>query len=351
MSQHSINKLLPNTVLYLYTERKSFDLNPVYQRQSDIWNIEKRQLLIDSIINGYDIPKLYFHKYPRPHRKGSHGYQYAIIDGKQRLESIWGFIDKNFALSEQSEYIRDSKVKLAGLTYTELGQKYPDLKIRFDSFPLDIITVETDDVELIEDMFSRLNEAVPLNAAEKRIALGGPMPSIIKSLAKHDFFVRNLPFWNRRYRHYDLAAKFLMISEKDKIVDTKKIYLDTFVIDWKKREKAQAYLVEKKAKKVLDSMTKIFTKADPILRSVGMITLYYHLFRISLTDMWVKEITRKKLIEFDEARNQNREKAEQNIASADYDLLEFDRYIQAPNDAYATELRLQIILKKVFNRQ
>jgi uncharacterized protein with ParB-like and HNH nuclease domain len=89
----NINRMNLSTVLILYTDRASFYLDPEYQRQSDIWNLEKRQLLIDSIINGYDIPKLYFHKYPRPKKIRGNHYTYAIIDGKQRLESIWKFID------------------------------------------------------------------------------------------------------------------------------------------------------------------------------------------------------------------------------------------------------------------
>jgi hypothetical protein len=37
-------------------------------------------------------------------------------------------------------------------------------------------------------MFSRLNEAVPLNAAEKRSAIGGPMALAIREISEHSFF-------------------------------------------------------------------------------------------------------------------------------------------------------------------
>ena len=52
-----------STVLYIYSERDGLELDPAYQRLSDIWTLEKKQLLIDSIINGYDIPKFYFHRF------------------------------------------------------------------------------------------------------------------------------------------------------------------------------------------------------------------------------------------------------------------------------------------------
>jgi hypothetical protein len=57
----------------------------------------------------------------------------------------------------------------------------------------------TDDIELIEDMFSRLNEAVPLNAPEKHHASGGPMPQAIKAVSDHAFFKKHGPFEDRRF--------------------------------------------------------------------------------------------------------------------------------------------------------
>ena len=85
------------------------------------------------------------------------------------------FIEGAFPLGDDFEYLEDVAVEAAGMNYSELAQKYPKIKSRFDAFSLPIVTVETDDLELIEDMFSRLNEAVPLNAAEKRRAIGGDM--------------------------------------------------------------------------------------------------------------------------------------------------------------------------------
>ncbi len=53
------------SVLTMFADRDMILMDPVYQRQGEIWSLEKRQLLIDSIINRYDIPKLYFHKLER----------------------------------------------------------------------------------------------------------------------------------------------------------------------------------------------------------------------------------------------------------------------------------------------
>lgn len=53
------------------------------------------------------------------------------------------------------------------------------------------------------------------------------------------------------------------------------------------------------------------------------------------------------LLNFKKIRQKNREKAEKSLSSADYDLIEFDRYAQSPNDLYAVKFRLQILLKHI----
>lgn len=53
--------------------------------------------------------------------------------------------------------------------------------------PIVCVNTENDDLDLIEDMFSRLNEAVPLNADEKRDAIGGPMTKVIKYVSSNSF--------------------------------------------------------------------------------------------------------------------------------------------------------------------
>src|SRR5581483_2006055 len=158
-----------------------FDLQPDYQRQSDIWSEEKRQLFVDSLINGYDVPKLYFHRLPA---SGPKGQTYAIVDGKQRLEAIQAFVKDEFSLSDDftDALSDDGADAAAGLNYRQLTREYPAIATRLTQAVLDIVVIETSDEEIIEELFSRLNEAVPLNAPEKRNALRGAMPPIIRRL-------------------------------------------------------------------------------------------------------------------------------------------------------------------------
>ena len=334
-------------IVYIYSEKDEIWTDPPYQRMSDIWPVEKRQLLIDSILNGFDIPKLYFHELIPPKKDGKRRFKYAIIDGKQRLESIWGFIDGEYDLSPDFEYLSDPKVQAGGLSYEDLARRYPRLKSQFDATNLPVILVEADDTELIEEMFSRLNEAVPLNAAEKRNARGGPMPKVIRSVSRTPFISKRLPFTNRRYRHYDLATKFLYIEDEGGIVDTKKVYLDAFVVNFRDRTDADARGLREKVKRVLGSMSRVFHDGDSLLNSVGMAVLYYLLFRDARASGQVRTIKREKLENFNKRRARNREIAEEDISEADYELLEFDRLTQTPNDAFAIEYRYNILRKRL----
>lgn len=346
-----ISDLRQSTILYLYSDRKYIKLDPEYQRMGDIWTLEKRQLLIDSILNGFDIPKIYFHRFRTPVSEGGVSLRYAIVDGRQRLEAIWKFIDGDFPLADDFSCLEDESIRAGGMTYKELGAQYPSLKIKFDAYDLSVVTIETDDLEIIEDMFSRLNEAVPLSAAEKRNAFGGPLPLAIRAVSRHPFFKKHIPFSNSRYRHFDLAVKFLLFEDKDALVDTKKVYLDRFVKDWRDQKRPKPTAIERQSKVVLTAMSGVFTEKDPLLRSVGNVVLYYFLFRTALREGWSEKVKRKVLSDFEAQRKENRSIAQTDIGKADYDLLEFDRYIQTPNDAYALELRFRILLQYAFGQE
>ena len=346
-----MSELPQSTILYLYSDRKHIKIDPEYQRMGDIWTTEKRQLLIDSILNGFDIPKIYLHKHSPPKIEDNVPIRYSIIDGRQRLEAIWKFIDGAYPLADDFCFIDDESTPVGALTYNELGKKFPEHKLKFDAYRLSVVGIQTDDddLEIIEDMFSRLNEAVPLNAPEKRNAFGGPLPGVIRSVAGHKFFVKKLPFSNSRYRYYDLAAKFLLLEWRNALVDTKKVYLDRFVKEWSDNQGLSK--VKNQTQKTLTAMSKVFTERDPLLRSVGSVVLYYFLFRTALQKSWIDQITRSALYAFEQQRVRNREIAQDELGAADYDLLEFDRYIQAPNDAYALRIRFSILMKKIFNKQ
>src|SRR2546426_7675735 len=106
-----IAQLAPNRVVDVNAIWRSIDFKPTYQRQSDVWADGKKQLFIDSLINGYDIPKLYFHELGWDAARTRK--RYAIVDGKQRLEAIRAFIEGGYGLSDEFEDIDAESPELA----------------------------------------------------------------------------------------------------------------------------------------------------------------------------------------------------------------------------------------------
>jgi hypothetical protein len=333
-----------NSAILTYLEREKVFMNPVYQREGNIWSMEKKQLLIDSIINHFDIPKLYFHEYLEPKMIQGKKRKYAVVDGKQRLLAIWDFIDNCFPLADGFEYLPDPTLNLSGLTYRELSESFPRVKAQFDNWPLAIMMVRTDDIELIEDMFSRLNEAVPLNAAEKRNAFGGPLPALIRRLAKDSFFTSKLPFKNSRYRHFDVACKFLYLSETLSPADTKKVKLDAFVEKYQKSDDTtSAETLFRAAKKVVANMNLVFAHDDLLLKNIGTLVAYFLIFQRAAAEGELKKLNRKSFMEFDAHREKNAEIAAKDIKKAEYQFLKFDELIGTVNDEYAIRFRCRLI--------
>ncbi|RXH23039.1 hypothetical protein XH99_16720 [Bradyrhizobium nanningense] len=55
-------------------------------QRSPAWSRKQKQLLLDTILREYDIPKMYWRAVKRPD-----GIEYEVVDGQQKLRTIWEF--------------------------------------------------------------------------------------------------------------------------------------------------------------------------------------------------------------------------------------------------------------------
>lgn len=76
-----------NDLVHLY-DAGQLNLEPGFQRQS-VWVEQQRRKLIDSILRNYPLPAIFLYR-----REEEGDYQYDVIDGKQRLESILMFVGR-----------------------------------------------------------------------------------------------------------------------------------------------------------------------------------------------------------------------------------------------------------------
>ena len=343
-----------NNVLELYRQKEYLNLNPPYQRLS-VWNRDKSERFVDSIINGFDIPKLYFHWIPpraaNEPRLGGHDPRFSVIDGKQRLLALWAFIDGVIKLPPDFVFFDDETIKAAGATYTDLLRNFGTLRARFDSYDLPVTVVYADDDDFIEQLFRRLNLQMPLSAPEQRNAFGAPLPFVIRRIAVSPFFHSPAALLrNDRLQHYDLAAKFLHITRANQIVSTNKKRLDSFVLEFSNlrtkndpaASEAVVHALENKTTAILDEMTKLFVHRDPLLRGAGRVTLYFHVIRTHQKQQQDVKFDRSMLVQFDEEVTAARKKADlrsggsnEPMTNREQYLREFDRHRQSPNDVSA----------------
>src|ERR1700722_7926701 len=91
--------------------RGRINTNPDFQRPA-VWSRAQKQLLIDTILRDYDVPKLYWRKI------GVKPDQYDVVDGQQRLRAIWEFFDGAFSLPKNTDPIDSEDV--GGCSYDAL---------------------------------------------------------------------------------------------------------------------------------------------------------------------------------------------------------------------------------------
>jgi len=168
---------------------------PGFQRHF-VWDLTRASKLIESLILGVPVPQLFLYEQDRD--------RYLLIDGQQRLMSIYYFKEQRFPRPEKradirrifsehgklpeqimkdDEYFRDFKLRLpshlpdqknrlSGLNYSTLG----DYQSRLDMRPIRCILIrqngERDDDAAMYEVFKRLNTGgVSLRPQEIRTSM------------------------------------------------------------------------------------------------------------------------------------------------------------------------------------
>jgi hypothetical protein len=139
--------------------RNKVNLRPSYQREY-VWTVRTASKLVESLMLNIPIPTMFFHEVD--------GGCLEVVDGKQRLTSVWSFI--------QGEFPDGTKFKLKGLeVFDELnGKTFEDLpeelKERILDHPLNVHTISRQSQpDFVFEVFERLNMgATQLNEQELR---------------------------------------------------------------------------------------------------------------------------------------------------------------------------------------
>lgn len=293
MSYIRVTQHPPRSLRWWYEQYLSgnLDMSPVYQRRSDIWSRQKRAHLIDSLINDFDVPKIYVADFTSARSPlNTSKVPYAIVDGKQRLEAVFSFFSEELKLNRSSLWLENPSEDIKQLRFGELRQRFPVLSAKIENFEPVVMSIATDDDAKIYEMFVRLNSGEAANSAEKRNARPGPVPEMVRQLTSLPFFTNRVRFNRRRMQEFNLAAKLLLLESKDGFVDTKASNLDRFVesaaeelqnADVRKRSAimSEYHKLQEATTDVLEAMAEAFIEADPLLGKAGNIPVYYWIVR------------------------------------------------------------------------
>lgn len=249
--------------IYSMLNRKSrINPNPDYQR-NPVWQLEKKQLLIDSILRGYDIPKIYFRTLGQDQL-----YDHEIVDGQQRLRSIWDFCENHFPLGNESIDF-DEFPNLDGKFFCDLTKNEQDIILAFN---LTIADISGATEEEIRELFLRLQNGESLKPPEKRNAMIGNMRNFVQEISQMPIFAKTTQK-NDRFQYADYAAHIVALELAGGPTDVK-------AADLKRLYESNQNFNEigpeaKKIKRVLNFLDKSFPEVCPDLRiKWGFVDLY-----------------------------------------------------------------------------
>ena len=342
-------------ILSLWSTRTAIQMDPEYQREPGAWSKEKRQLFVDSIFNGYDVPKFYFHDL----REDDSNYRYAVVDGKQRLQTLFDFMDDKFPLGDFDKMDNDVLKDVGQVTPPEPGKYFSQLsedwKNYFRARSLPIVVVSNANEEDIESLFSRLNNGEPLSSAEKRNAMPGDMTRLIRTIGEDPFFGRYAPL-GKRYRHLEISAKFLLMEQTmlgpsgEHFCNTKKNFLDGMVLSGKEMPETDQRRLQERVQDNIKILKRVFNEGDPLLKKSTFIPLYY-VFCAKITNKYAHPQLHQKLQEFLEwfqiERDNNYARPENEW---DAELIEFGRLVNISNDKESLRTRERILTERFLEK-
>ena len=156
-------------------EHGDIDLAPDFQRMSRIWNAEKKSRLIESLLLRIPIPVFYV--------AADEEENWAVVDGVQRLSTIYDYVNGEFPLS-RLEY----RSEFGGQRFADLPRAM-QRRIYETQFVVNVIEPGTPP-EVTFNIFRRINTGgMTLNGQEIRHALNpGPVRAYLKHLAASTAF-------------------------------------------------------------------------------------------------------------------------------------------------------------------
>jgi hypothetical protein len=128
-------------------QRERLNLDPSYQRRS-IWNQAFKDYFIETVLLGFPAPAIFLYEEISPEGRAI----YNVVDGKQRLSTIFEFINGEFPVSDESVLNN-----LQGSYFKNLDD---ETKKEFWSYQFIIEFLPETDENVLSGIFDRINKNV-----------------------------------------------------------------------------------------------------------------------------------------------------------------------------------------------
>ena len=328
-----------------WEERKQLVISPKFQRRS-VWSPQAKSYLIDTIIKGKPLPKIFIRATTDPKTKKT---VREVVDGQQRIGTILSFIKDGFKISKvhNEEY--------GGKVYSELPES---VQADFLKYELSVdLLMDLSDRDIL-DIFARLNTySVSLNKQELYNAkYFGYFKQLVYSLGGkyYTFWVEKGLFTDRkimRMAEAELVTDLLiaMISGIDSKKNAEKYYQKYDEVFDNRKE------MEQRFDTIMSMIGEIYgekiqnTCFKTIPNFYGLFLAFYHMnYGISNINMRRKEITSH---DYEKVKN-SLDEIDTIITNDDIDKRYID-FVKSTKDATtdvpARKTRIEFIVGQIIN--
>ncbi len=218
--------------VYNQIQQGNIDLNPQFQRRN-AWNDDKKTRLIESLITGMPVPEIVFAEHPEKKRS------FIVIDGKQRLLTIAGFMNPEIGYWRKPALIGEElslRADLDGLTFNQMenDSTYLNELRAFQNADVrcTVVVSKGQSWDIFYNIFYRLNTgSVPLSSQELRQVLNkGPFADYLMEITSelqpiHRVLKRDEP--DPRLRDVEMILRFMVfVMFSDEYDGTLQRFLD-----------------------------------------------------------------------------------------------------------------------------
>lgn len=284
--------------IYTKFNNEEWIIDKKYQRRK-VWGIKDNIRLIETILLELVIPEIFIWDCdtdPTTGKTITH-----IVDGQQRINAIFEFIQEKFKLQSKHLISPDIQKLYGDLTFSELPD---DIKKRIWIYEISVVNLSsTFSLDEIKNMFYRLNLTdYSLNEQEKRNSMDSVFGQVAESIADSVFWTKHKVFSPRDIRRMgdvEYCSSILLLCREGIVDQTKQEVLDQlytdFVDEYPDKDKDLKKIAD--ASKYIDAIITSETKSFSN-KKVQMFTLFALAFDFMDNEIIITDEIKKNFTQF-----------------------------------------------------